>query len=310
MMGLSALIKRNTKLFFKDKAMLFTSLITPIILLVLYVTFLADVYRDSFASAIPENLGISDSLIDGTVGSQLMSSLLAVCCVTVAFCSNMLTVQDRVNGTRADLDITPVKQSTVAVGYYVSTVISTLLVCYTAMLVSLVYIGAVGWYLSAADVALLALDVLLVVLFGSALSSAVGFFLTSQGQLSAVGTIVSAGYGFICGAYMPISQFGEGLQRVISFLPGTYGTSLFRNHAMRGALAEMESSGIPSEVISAIRDSVDCNVYFFGSRVETPVMYAILIAAIVLITGIYVLMNILKSKKISRRSGLKPRKGQ
>ena len=34
------LIKRNIKLFFKDKGRFFTSLITPAILLVLYVTFL------------------------------------------------------------------------------------------------------------------------------------------------------------------------------------------------------------------------------------------------------------------------------
>ena len=40
----------------------------------------------------------------------------------------------------------------------------------------------------------------------------VSFPLTTQGQLSAVGTIVSAGYGFICGAYMPISNFDSGLQ--------------------------------------------------------------------------------------------------
>lgn len=35
MMGLGNLIRRNSKLFFKDKAMFFTSLITPIILLIL-----------------------------------------------------------------------------------------------------------------------------------------------------------------------------------------------------------------------------------------------------------------------------------
>lgn len=34
MMGLGNLIRRNSKLFFKDKAMFFTSLITPIILLI------------------------------------------------------------------------------------------------------------------------------------------------------------------------------------------------------------------------------------------------------------------------------------
>ena len=53
MTGLGALIRRNCKLFFKDKGMFFTSLITPVILLVLYATFLAKVYRDSFAAAMP-----------------------------------------------------------------------------------------------------------------------------------------------------------------------------------------------------------------------------------------------------------------
>ena len=52
MTGLSALVKRNTKLYFKDKGMFISSLITPIILLVLYSTFLKKVYDDSFRSAL------------------------------------------------------------------------------------------------------------------------------------------------------------------------------------------------------------------------------------------------------------------
>ena len=50
----SILIKRNIKLFFKDKGMFFTALITPVILLVLYATFLGNVYRDSLTAGIPE----------------------------------------------------------------------------------------------------------------------------------------------------------------------------------------------------------------------------------------------------------------
>ena len=118
--------------------------------------------------------------------------------------------------------------------------------------------------------AALLLDVELLVLFGTALSSCVNFPLSTNGQASAVGTIVSAGYGFICDAYMPISQFSEGLQKVISFLPGTYGTSLLRNHALRGVFEEMGAQGFPREVVEAIKDSVDCNLYFFGSKVEFP----------------------------------------
>ena len=125
MTGLGNLIRRNSKLFFKDKAMFFTSLITPIILLILYTTFLGNVYKQSFLSAIPTGFELSEKLINAVVAGQLVSSLLAVCCVTVSFCSNMLMVQDKVSGARADLTVTPVKKSTLAVSYYISTLIST-----------------------------------------------------------------------------------------------------------------------------------------------------------------------------------------
>ena len=243
MTGLFSLVKRDCKLFFKDKGMFFTSLITPMILLVLYATFLAKVYKDSFASAIPEGFTVDEALLNGTVGAQLVSSLLAVCCVTVAFCSNLLMVQDKISGARRDLTVTPVKSSTLAIGYFLSSAAATLIISLTALAVCLGYLSFVGWYMTAADVFLIILDVVLLVLFGTALSSLINFSLTTNGQGSAVGTIVSAGYGFICGAYMPISNFGEGLQKVLSFLPGTYGTSLLRNHAMRGVYAEMPQCG-------------------------------------------------------------------
>lgn len=298
MKGLGALIKRNTKLFFKDKGMFFTSLITPLILLVLYGTFLSNVYEDTFRNAL-EAAGatVSDELIGGCVGGELTSSLLAVCCVTVAFCSNLLMVQDKVNGTRKDLTISPVSKGTMALGYYIATLISTLLISYVATGVCLLYIAKVGWYLTTEDVFRLLLDVFLLVLFGTALSSIINMFLTSQGQMSAVGTIVSAGYGFICGAYMPISQFSEGLQKVISFLPGTYGTSMLRNHVLRGTFEEMESQGFPSQIVEAIKDAVDCNLYFFDEKVGLSTMYLIMAGTVVALIALYVLLNVVRSGK-------------
>lgn len=292
----SILIKRNTKLFFKDKGMFFTALITPGILLVLYATFLSNVYRDSFMANLPETVTFAEGLIDGLVGGQLVSSLLAVSCVTVAFCANFLMVQDRANGTIKDLRISPVKSWVLSVSYYVATLLATLLICLLATGLCLGYLAAVGWYLSAADVLMMVADVVLLVFFGTALSLVINFFLTTQGQISAVGTIISAGYGFICGAYMPISSFGEGLQKVVSFLPGTYGTSLMRNHALGGVLAEMQSQGLPAEAIESFKDTLDCNLYFFGEQVSIPVMYAILGGAVVLLLAVYILLNALKKK--------------
>lgn len=289
-----ALIKRNIKLFFKDKGMFFTSLITPAILLVLYATFLGNVYRDSFEMNLPDFFDLPDSLMNGLVGGQLISSILAVSCVTVAFCSNFLMVQDKANGSIKDLRISPVKSSVLSLSYYIATLCSTMIICLVATGICLVYIASVGWYMSAIDVLLLLVDVVLLVLFGTALSSVINFFLSSQGQISAVGTIISSGYGFICGAYMPISSFGEGLQKVLSFLPGTYGTALVRTHAMRGALAEMQNQGIPAEVIKSIEDALDCNLYFFGQQVDIQTMYFILGGTIIVLIAVYILLNAIK----------------
>lgn len=298
MTGFGALIKRNTKLYFKDKGMFLTSLITPLILLVLFAAFLGNVYESSFRDSMQvAGVAVSDKLIHGCVGGQLVSSLLAVSCVTVAFCSNLLMVQDKVTGARRDLSIAPLRRSTLALSYYLSTFISTLLICLIATSICLAYLACVGWFLSVTDVLMLLLDVVLLVLFGTALASCINFPLSTNGQGSAVGTIISAGYGFICGAYMPISQFPDGLQKVISFLPGTYGTSLLRNHVMQGVFSEMSAQGFPTPVVEAIRDSVDANLYFFGDKVSLGNMYVILAAAILLAVVLYVAMNALSRKK-------------
>ena len=288
--------KRNIKMFFKDKGMFFTSLITPVILLVLYSTFLAKVYRDSFRASIPQGFAIEESLINGTVGGELFSSLLAVCCVTVAFCANMLMVQDKVSGAQKDFSITPTKKSTLAISYFTASLATTLIISYTASAACFVYIAIKGWYLSFGDVMLIILDVFILTVFGVAISSVINAFLSSQGQISAVGTIVSAGYGFICGAYMPLASFGEGLRNAAMFLPGTYGTSLIRNHTLAGVFREMSSVGFPDEVIEGIKDGVDCNLYFFGHDVSEGAMYAVMFGSIALLVGAYILINILKGR--------------
>ena len=148
MKACGALIKRNVTMFFKDKGTFFTSLITPMILLVLYATFLSNVYEDSFRAALPAELFVEDSLINGLVGGLLLSSLLAVSAVTVPFCANLFMVQDRVTGARGDLSITPVKSSSLAFGYYLATVLNGLIICLLALTLGLVYLSVIGWYLS------------------------------------------------------------------------------------------------------------------------------------------------------------------
>ena len=292
-----ALVRRNRQLFFRDKGMLMSSLITPLILIVLYATFLANVYKDSFQSALPEFLEIEDKIINGTVAAQLTAALLAVSCITVTFCVNLTMVQDKAFGTRKDFNVSPVKKPVIYIGYFFATVLNSLMVNGLALVVCMGYMAKMGWYMTVTDVLWVILDMVLLVLFGAVLSSVVCYPLKTQGQMSAVGTIVSAGYGFICGAYMPVSNFGEGLQKFLSFLPSTYGTSMLKNHMMRGVFEEMEDIGFPEEVVDGIATSLDCNPKFFDHVVTVNEMILVMAACVVVLGGLYILLTCTREKE-------------
>lgn len=297
MRTLVTLVNRNRKVYFKDRGMLLTAMITPAILIVLYVTFLAKVYKESFLANLPAGFDVSEKIIGGVVSGQLAAALLAVSCVSVTFIANMVMVQDQTSGAFKDFQVSPVKCPVVYSAYFIATVINSLMVNLVALVLCLMYVQRTGWYLTVSDVCLLIGDIVLLVLFGCVLSSIVCYPLRTQGQMSAVQSIISAGYGFICGAYMPISNFGEGLQKTLSFLPGTYGTALIKNHFLRGAFEEMETVGFPAEVVHGIGESLDCYPKFAGSVVTIGQMYAILAVSIVVLGGIYLLMTALMKRK-------------
>lgn len=294
--------KRNIKLFFKDKGLFFVSLITPAILLILYITFLGNVYRNIFVDALraaDPDFVIDEKTLGSLVGGQMISSLLAVCCVTVSFCSNMVMAQDKASGAAADFAVSPVKKSTLALGYYIATFFNTMVIALFALAASFVYLAAAGWMLNTADVFLILIDVTLLVMFGTAMSSIVNFFLSTQAQISAVGSIVSSMYGFICGAYMPISQFPEWLQSVLMFLPGTYGTALLRNHCMRGPFEALQSAGVDIQIVDRLKASIDCDIFIHGASqpVSQTAMFAVLGITTLALIAVYVIINISLKRK-------------
>ena len=295
----AAFTVRNIKTFFKDKGAVISALISPLVILGLYILFLDGVLKDSFSA----NLGdfvVDAKLINGYIASYEVSSILATCTVTVAFVANMAMVSDKVSGVRNDLLITPVGKSVLTLGYYFGTAIITLAICYVTTGVGFIYIAASGIAMSAGQVAAALLDVLLGSLFGTALSSVVCNFLRSRGAISAVSTIVSTVYGFICGAYYPISQFGKGIGNVVMCLPGTYFTGLMRNHFMSGYFDKFIAAGFPTEAANGILDSLDVNMYFFDKSVPMWTMYLVAVCSIFVLVGLYVIINIVHRRKRSK----------
>lgn len=298
----AAFTSRNIKVFFKDKGAVISALIAPLVILMLYILFLDSVLKSAFSAGMGEVV-IPDKLINGFIASFEVSSILAVCCVTVAFVVNMAMVDDKITGVRADLNVSPAPKSVLVLGYFFSTAVVTLAICLLTLAVGLAYIGIQGWQMSAGDCLFAVLDVFLATLFGTALSSVVVVFLRSRGAINAVSTIVSTVYGFICGAYYPIAQFAKGIANFVMCLPGTYFTALFRTHFMGCYSQAFIDAGVPAEVTTGILDSLDVNAYFFGKAVPPWAMYTVAVCAVAVLLIAFVLINVLK---IKRKPSAKP----
>ncbi len=204
------------------------------------------------------------------------------------------------NASINDINVSPIKRTTVAVSYFISNFFVTFIVIVTIMLIGHIYLACVGWYIPVSDVFMILVDCICGILFGTLLAGIVESFISSQGGISAVSTLVSSMYGFICGAYMPFSQFSEGLRNFLGLLPGTYGVGIMRNHYMNGYIDEIVKGAtdptVADNLSKGLKDGFDANLYVFGNRIPLGAMYGILLGSCAVLLAVYIVIIILRNK--------------
>ena len=284
---------RNIKLYFKDKMTFLVSLITPLILLVLFIAFLKSTYEDSILSII-QGFDLDQSLIDALTGGWLFSSVLATSCITIAFCSGMMVI-DKINRANIDFMVSPVKKSTLQLSYVLANLFSTFIINFVLLIVGLIYLACVGFYITFVDILLIVFGIIITSLFGTILANIIWTFTHSQGVVSGVCTLVSALYGFICGAYMPIRTMGQGMQYFVSLLPGTYATVLFRQGFLNSVLNRMRET-LPQGMINGIASGFDVKMSFFGHDVSTLALILVISISTIVLLGVFLFINKFKKK--------------
>lgn len=290
---MSYLTLRNIKLYFKDKMTFLVSLITPLILLVLFIAFLKSTYEDSILSII-KGFDLDQSLIDALTGGWLFSSVLATSCITIAFCSGMMVI-DKINRANIDFMVSPVKKSTLQLSYVLANLFSTFIITFVLLIVGLIYLACVGFYITFVDILLIVFGIIITSLFGTILANIIWTFTHSQGVVSGVCTLVSALYGFICGAYMPIRTMGQGMQYFVSLLPGTYATVLFRQGFLNSVLNRMRET-LPQGMINGIASGFDVKMSFFGHDVSTLALILVISISTIVLLGVFLFINKFKKK--------------
>jgi multidrug/hemolysin transport system permease protein len=209
------LTKRNLLLFFRNKAEVFFSFLSVIIILGLYVLFLSDLQVKGIKDTVGDIEGVK-----ALVNSWVMAGLIAVSTVTLALGALGRIVTDRENKSINDFLVAPIKRTNVFMSYILSTLTITFIISTVLFVIAELYIlSSGGTLLSFIQIIEFMAIIILCVLSSSLLMLFVVSFMKNIQAFSVVSTIIGTLIGFVTGAYIPVGILPEGVQLVSNVLP-------------------------------------------------------------------------------------------
>lgn len=247
MRGILGFIKRNVLLFFKDWQSILFSLLTSIIVLVLYLLFLKGTFVSAIQRAMEQYPGLASMVpqkdIDMFANLFLLSGILGSAMISVPFSCITVLVKDRANKVDYDILATPMKREQIIFAYFVSAVLTSTLLTDIILAVGLIGIRMQGnMYLNASQVVKAFSIVALGSISASAIFMIIVLFFKTVSACEAFFGILSAASGFVIGAYIPISQFSNEVQTVCNLFPASQITIMLRNILLNGLLDHINTS--------------------------------------------------------------------
>ena len=247
MRGILGFIKRNVLLFFKDWQSILFSLLTSIIVLVLYLLFLKGTFVSAIQSAMEQYPGLASMVpqkdIDMFANLFLLSGILGSAMISVPFSCITVLVKDRANKVDYDILATPMKREQIIFAYFVSAVLTSILLNSIILAVGLIGIRMQGnMYLNISQVVKAFSVVALGSISASAIFMIIVLFFKTVSACEAFFGILSAASGFVIGAYIPISQFSNEVQTVCNLFPASQITIMLRNILLNGLLEHINTS--------------------------------------------------------------------
>ena len=247
MRGILGFIKRNVLLFFKDWQSILFSLLTSIIVLVLYLLFLKGTFVSAIQRAMEQYPGLASMVPQKDIAMFanlfLLSGILGSAMISVPFSCITVVVKDRANKVDYDILATPMKREQIILAYFISAVLTSILLNSIILAVGLIGIRMQGnMYLNISQVVKAFSVVALGSISASAIFMIVVLFFKTVSACEAFFGILSAASGFVIGAYIPISQFSNEVQTVCNLFPASQITIMLRNILLNGLLEHINIS--------------------------------------------------------------------
>ncbi|HHV30355.1 ABC transporter permease [Acetivibrio mesophilus] len=303
MKGFIGLTKRHLLLYFKDIQSVVFSLLTSIIVFVLYLLFLKGTFVDAINSVMNGLESIINSKdIEMLVNGILLTGIMGSAMITVPYNCLTTVVKDRENKIDYDISATPMKRWQIILSYFVSSVISAFVMTAIIFTIGLITLNAMGdTCLSVKTIIKLYGVIILGAISATAFFMIIVLFFKSSSACAAFFGMLSAATGFVIGAYIPVSQFSDSVQTACNIFPASHITVLFRNTLLSGVLEKINNDigGLDQgKFAESIQDIFSFQAYMFGEHLKTnmSVIYTCVFASITIIV-----MTLLYAKTYKRR---------
>jgi len=270
--------RRNCLCFFRDRASVVFSLMSALIVVMLYLLFLRNMMVESY----PGYPGM-DHLIDAWV----LSGILGIVSVTTCAGALQIMVADNSEGRSADFLVAPVRPYEIAGGYILGTFVVGFIIGLIILVISVIYLTVTGCPLTATGIATSVLLLVPSTFSGCIIMYALTSFIKSQGAFSGFFTVISVVIGFIAGIYMPMGSMPVAMQSFSVFIPATQMCSLFRQ-SLAGAALDQTFAGVPAETVAEFRKDMGFDLFVSGNVFgnEMMIMYVVAVSAVFFLISI------------------------
>ena len=279
MSSVAVLIKRNVKLFLRDKTTVFFSFLSMIILVALYFLFIAKIYTVEMDIPASGGVGLllSEAAKNFIVYFQMMAGVLVLNSMSLATGAFSTIAKDFESGHVDSLLLTPIKTREMILSYFCAGFISSFLINILTFILSHTIIGlTTGYWLSIETFLVVILILFVTSLISCAIMLLIVSLIKSSTALGVINGISGTLLGFLCGIYMPYSILGSGTKVIGSLIPFSHIVIWLKQVVLNNAFLQV---GVVTEFKEILLDSFSASNIGFAS-LSVPLWATILFAGI------------------------------
>lgn len=265
------MVKRNLKVFLRNKTAVFFSFLSVLIIIGLYAIFLGKLQEDSLKNSIGEINGVR-LLVD----SWIMAGLIAVNTTTASLGAMGVMVQDTENKIINDFLVAPISRTKILLSYFISSCIIGVILSMVTFIACEAYIFANGGTILSILPILKAIAIIILCVLSS--TSILFFFIQfikTENAYGTFSTILGTMIGFVAGVYVPIGVLPKAVQKIVALIPISHGTAALRQVFTEEPLA-MVFKGAPDNVLNNYNKIYGIKLFWDNKEISMSVMLGIL----------------------------------